>query len=141
MTCATRQDVPVLLQPPLLTTSANTACAGFFGAKTHNSTTKIVNPPMCPNNDIVSTIGSTGAPQVFKPMVKTRHASIIRVYCQLGKAKLEFVRLIMFSIRVATTKRLLATLASHARVDIQPAGDQPCVKKVDPERRSDRLRS
>ena len=81
---------------------------------------------MCPNNDMVSTIGRKGAPQVFRKMVKNRKASIKRVYCQLGKAKLGFERFIIVSRRVVTTKTLLARLASHARVDIQPMKRSAC---------------
>ena len=43
-------------------------------------------------------------------------ASMMRVYCQLGKVKLELVTSIRISIRVATTKTLLATLASQPNV-------------------------
>ena len=46
---------------------------------------------------------------------------MMRVYCQLGKAKVGFVTSIRTSTRVVTTKEPLVTPASHASVDIQPA--------------------
>ena len=78
-------------------------------------------PPRCPKREMVSSRGNILAPQVLRKIVKTRKANMMRVYCQLGKVKLESVTLIIVSTRVVTTKTPLTTLASHPRVDIHPA--------------------
>jgi len=54
-------------------------------------------------------------------MVTGRNASMISVYCQLGKAKSVLVTSMMASVRVVKMKTLLAMLASHLNVEIQPA--------------------
>lgn len=78
-------------------------------------------PPICPNSEIVSSIGSAFAPHVLITIAEAKKASIMSVYCQFGNAKLELVTFIMLSTSVVTTKTPLAALDSHPSVDIQPA--------------------
>jgi hypothetical protein len=115
-----RQAVPVLLQPPLLTTSRKTECAEFLGQRTQSGIRTTRKPRRCPKREMISSIGRIFAPHVLKNMVTTRNASIIKVYCQFGNPKLALVTSIMASICVVTTNTLLATLASQPSVDIQP---------------------
>lgn len=119
-TWLTRHAVPLLLHPPLITTSRNTACAEFFLHITQSGTMTTTNPSKWPNKDSVSSIGNILAPHVLKKIVMTTNASMINVYCQLGNPKLAFVTSIIACIMVVTTKALLATLASQPSVDIQP---------------------
>ena len=78
------------------------------------------NPAKCANNEIFSIIGNAFAPQVLNPIVITKKASMINVYCQLLNVKAPFAIWIIASIRVVKTKTLLETEASHPNVDIHP---------------------
>lgn len=78
-------------------------------------------PPMWPNKEIVSSIGNIFAPHVLNKIVTAKKASIISVYCQFGKAKLELETLIILWISVVTMKAPLATPDSQPKLDIQPA--------------------
>ena len=118
--CDTRQDVPTLLQPPLFKTSVKTVEAVFFGAIIQRGIIVMTKPAIWPKSETVSIIGSALAPQVLNPIVTTRNASIIRVYCQTGNEKSGLVTLKMAWIRVVRTKTLLDTDASHPNVDIHP---------------------
>lgn len=81
------RGIPLLLQPPLLTTDVNASDAEFFGHKTRSGIITTKKPPRWPDNDRVSMSGRYGAPQVLKKMVRTENAIIMSVYCQLGNAK------------------------------------------------------
>lgn len=80
-----RQAVPVLLHPPLLTTSRNTACPEFLGHNTQRGIMTTRNPARCPKREAISSIGKAFEPHVLKNMVTIRKASMMSVYCQFGK--------------------------------------------------------
>ena len=116
-----RHAVPVLLQPPLLTTDVKTSRAVFLGQSTHSETNVMNQPPICKNSDIVSSSGNILAPQVLNTIVTEINAIMISVYCQLVNEKSALETSMAASINVVTTKTLLAMLASQPNVDIQPA--------------------
>ena len=81
------RHAPPILQPLLFVKLVKISLAEFLGAMIQIGIMITRNPIRCPNNDIVSIIGSVGAPQVLKAIVISKKASMIKVYCQFGKAK------------------------------------------------------
>jgi hypothetical protein len=120
-TVLTLHAAPRFPQPPLSSKERKTLEALFLGAMTHTGIMTTRNPRRWPTSDIVSIIGSTGAPQVLKKMVITMTAIPIRVYFQFWKTKSKLYTSTMAWMSVAQTKHEDAVDANQPKVLIHPA--------------------
>lgn len=137
----TRHDKPVLLQPPLLMTSANTWCAVFLGARAHKATVVITHPRMWDTNATNSTAGSNLVPNVLNMTVMSTKAICItqvsvcqckrvltqgsltmtKVICQELNVKSGRKTSMMDSSSVCMMKALPAAPTSQAVAEVHPA--------------------